>query len=118
MTLKELIDSCHHFEPVRGAVEPGVLSDFASVVHHALAILGMTHGDLADSFEVAESTISRWASGISKPLPHLQRRVVASIAKRGRKMVAAVDAGRFAMPVGESGTSTESERRRTAPAAG
>lgn len=41
--------------------------------------------ELADEFEVSQSTILRWADGVSKPLPRLKQMVVESILNKMRQ---------------------------------
>jgi ribosome-binding protein aMBF1 (putative translation factor) len=87
MTPQELSVVCSSFEPTRH--EPTILSDFARIVQNSFSMLGLYQRDLADDFEVAESTISRWGNGLARPHPQIQRRVVAWIGKRAAKMASA-----------------------------
>ena len=88
MTTQELLAACQSFKPKGATGEANVVSDFAQIVQSALVNLGLYQRDLADDFEVAESTVSRWSSGIAKPHPQIQKLVVAWIAKRAARMTA------------------------------
>lgn len=57
-------------------------TSFAAVLTCGLNTLGMPLRELAVRFEVAESTVSRWASGIARPHPRIQALVVAHLKKR------------------------------------
>lgn len=58
---------------------------FAQIVRKSFSVLGFYQRDLARDFEVAESTVSRWASATAKPHSEIQRLVVAWIGKRAAK---------------------------------
>lgn len=58
--------------------------DFARIVASAVQTLGLYVREFATEFEVAESTVSRWANGIARPHPRVQRLIVAAIEKRIR----------------------------------
>lgn len=88
MTSHELLTACKAFEPKPAGGEARVVSDFAEIVHNAFTSLGLYQRDLADDFEVSESTVSRWGSGIAKPHPQIQKRIVAWIGRRAAKMPA------------------------------
>lgn len=60
----------------------GTPGAFAKIIADSLGILGMYQRELATEFEVSESTISRWASGISCPHPKIQALVLSSLKKR------------------------------------
>jgi hypothetical protein len=51
---------------------------FARIVANA-GVLSRTQADLATSFEVAESTVSRWAKGTARPHPRIQKFVVSEL---------------------------------------
>jgi ribosome-binding protein aMBF1 (putative translation factor) len=87
MTAQELLTACQAFNPKVTTGEARVVSDFAQIVQNAFANLGLYQRDLADDFEVAESTVSRWGNGLAKPHPQIQKRVVAWIGRRAAKMV-------------------------------
>jgi ribosome-binding protein aMBF1 (putative translation factor) len=55
---------------------------FADIVRGALACVGLDQHELATLFQVADSTVSRWASGTARPHPRLQKRVIAAILER------------------------------------
>ena len=52
---------------------------FGTIVHDGLKHLGRKQREFADAFEVAISTVSRWADGSVLPHPVMQRFVVAWI---------------------------------------
>ena len=58
---------------------------FAQLVEQAFAVLGMFQRDLATEYEVAISTISRWAKGTARPHPLLQKQIVKSLAQRNHE---------------------------------
>lgn len=62
---------------------------FAAIIDSATPVLGLYRKELAAEFEVAESTVSRWATGVAKPHPRVQRMIVASLEKRVSKMLKA-----------------------------
>ena len=55
---------------------------FARIVASTIQTLGLYQHELASEFEVAESTVSRWANGVARPHPHAQKLIVAAIEKR------------------------------------
>lgn len=67
--------------------------DFAKIVESACTNLGMNRRDLAVEFEVAESTVSRWANGVTCPLPRMQKLIVTYILKRVSKVLKAQTGG-------------------------
>jgi hypothetical protein len=60
----------------------GSTEAFRHIVAEALHTLGVYQHELARSFQVADSTVSRWASGVARPHPRLQRLIVTSIHRR------------------------------------
>lgn len=82
MTIYELAAICS--KPERRAS-----ADFADVLQQSLLLLGIYQSDLARAFEVAESTVSRWAKGIARPHPAIQKLVLAWIGKRAAKLASA-----------------------------
>jgi len=62
--------------------------DFARIVA-AIQTLGLYQRELASEFEVAESTVSRWANGVARPHPRAQKLIVAAIEKRVRNTLRA-----------------------------
>jgi ribosome-binding protein aMBF1 (putative translation factor) len=60
---------------------------FKEIVQSASQVLGVYRKEVAAEFEVAESTVSRWASGAAKPHPIIQKQIIASLEKRARKML-------------------------------
>jgi ribosome-binding protein aMBF1 (putative translation factor) len=59
-------------------------SSFAQVVSTGLFELSLTQRDLADKFEVAESTISRWSKGTVLPAKLVQKQVTSFFQKKLR----------------------------------
>jgi DNA-binding transcriptional regulator YiaG len=55
---------------------------FARIVAATIQTLGLYQRELASEFEVAESTVSRWANGVARPHPRAQKLIVATIEKR------------------------------------
>jgi len=61
---------------------------FSIILHFSLkAIPQLTHAlspfrSLAEEFEVSSSIVSRWASGVARPHPRIQKLIIASIIKR------------------------------------
>ena len=55
---------------------------FARIVAATVQTLGLYQRELASEFEVAESTVSRWANGVARPHPRAQKSIVAAIEKR------------------------------------
>ena len=55
--------------------------DFTDIVASYIALPGVNLRTIADEFEAAVSTISRWANGVARPMPRMQREVVAYIQK-------------------------------------
>lgn len=87
MTSYQLLEACEKFDPIGTGDQPKVVSDFSIIVQNAFAVLGLYQRDLADDFEVAESTVSRWENGVAKPHPQIQRLVVDWVRKRTAKIV-------------------------------
>ena len=61
--------------------------NFASIIEASCSTLGLYRHELASEFEVAESTVSRWANGIAKPHPRMQKVIIASILKRVSRLL-------------------------------
>ena len=74
MNALELKDLCSSWD--------GSSDAFAEIVTEALDVLGVYQHDLAREFEVAESTVSRWAHGVARPHPRAQKQIVRAIKKR------------------------------------
>jgi len=55
---------------------------FAKIIEATSITLGLYRRELASEFEVAESTVSRWANGVDRPHPRIQKMIVKSILKR------------------------------------
>jgi len=81
MTAVDIKSMCHQWNRSSEA--------FRQIVAAAVATLGVYQRELADEFQVAESTISRWAHGVARPHPRLQDLIVASIGKRAARSVKA-----------------------------
>lgn len=60
--------------------------EFARILQESFTILGLYQRDLARDFEVAESTVSRWAKGTSRPHPQIQRHIIGWISRRAAKV--------------------------------
>lgn len=60
--------------------------------------LGLYLRELAADFEVAESTVSRWARGIARPHPRLQKLIVSDIEKRVQNALKSPDRRHSAPP--------------------
>jgi transcriptional regulator with XRE-family HTH domain len=56
--------------------------DFAEIVNSASTVLNIHRRELAEEFQVAESTVSRWANGVARPLPGMQNLIISYINKR------------------------------------
>ena len=54
---------------------------FAEIVTSYLRLSGSDQRVLADEFEAAISTVSRWANGIAEPRPKMQKLIVAWIGR-------------------------------------
>lgn len=87
MTPSELLAACKQFEASRSSDTGNRVTVFATIVQNSFGVLGLYQRDLADDFEVAESTVSRWGTGLAKPHPQIQRSVIAWIGKRAAKLV-------------------------------
>ena len=59
---------------------------FSKLVAESLEVFGAFQRDLATEFEVAVSTISRWAKGVASPHPRLQKQVVKYLLARAKRM--------------------------------
>ena len=51
--------------------------EVCEAVQHCIKVFGKT--ELADEFEVSQSTIDRWANGVAKPMPKFRALVLAYI---------------------------------------
>ena len=69
LSLLELKHACEHWKI-------GDSAGFQRIVSQFLDQLGAHQRDLASKFEVAESTISRWARGTARPHRLVQRVIV------------------------------------------
>jgi len=79
----ELAARCVAWRALRGG---DATIGFQDIVADALGVLGLYQRELAAEFQVAESTVSRWASGVARPHPRLQGLVVAAIGKRAARV--------------------------------
>jgi hypothetical protein len=68
-------------------------AEFAVAIGSYLGLSGTTQRVLADEFEAAISTVSRWATGRAKPRPRMQKLIIAWIGKCATR---AADAARVA----------------------
>ena len=57
---------------------------FAEIVAAYLDLSGVPQRTIADEFEAAISTVSRWASGTARPHPKMQKLIVSWIGKRAK----------------------------------
>lgn len=55
---------------------------FAGIVEASFRVLGTFQRDLAREFEVAISTVSRWAKGTARPYPLIQKQIVQALQRR------------------------------------
>lgn len=58
---------------------------FSTIVRAGVDVFGRSQRELADEFEVSESTVSRWANGVTRPHPRLQQMVVTAIRRRSQR---------------------------------
>lgn len=96
-TMSELADACK--------VWSGDDAGFAVIVGSYLQLSGTDQRVLADEFEAAVSTVSRWANGITKPRPRMQKLIVAWISKRAARAAEATRVAETARNVGPSASS-------------
>lgn len=61
---------------------------FAELVGASFQVFGTFQRELAHEFEVAVSTVSRWAKGTARPHPLLQKQIVRSLHRRVKGMIA------------------------------
>lgn len=92
--IQDLITSCDNFS--------GDSEEFAAIVAAGLETLDVKQVTFATDFQVAISTISRWAAGKNMPHPAVRSFVVDRIAKRAH---ATANAGK---PSGAYGGGTDS----------
>jgi hypothetical protein len=59
--------------------------EFSWLVQHG-DIAGVSQRALADEFEFAPSTVSRWAAGEALPHKRIQKLVIAGLEKRARRL--------------------------------
>jgi hypothetical protein len=62
--------------------EAGPSVDLFSRIVAGADVLARSQRELAEQFEVAESTVSRWAKGYARPHPRVQRYVVSTLRKQ------------------------------------
>ena len=74
--IQSLISSCETFS--------GESNDFAAIVRLGLEVLDVTQETFATEFQVAISTISRWAAGKNMPHSAVRSFVVDRISQRAR----------------------------------
>jgi hypothetical protein len=55
---------------------------FKDIVYHACLQSPKLEVELSDEFEVSQSTVRRWGTGVAKPHPTTQKLVAASIRRR------------------------------------
>lgn len=67
--------------------EPSTES-FGTLVGESFQVFGTFQRELAHEFEVAVSTVSRWAKGTARPHPLMQKQIVRSLFRRVKGMTA------------------------------
>lgn len=73
-TMSELAGACKAWEADS--------AKFSEIVASFLELSGSSQRDLADEFEAAISTVSRWANGIAHPRTKMQKLIVSWIGRR------------------------------------
>lgn len=63
----------------------GNAAEFSWLVRHG-DIIGVSQRALADEFEFAPSTVSRWAGGDALPHRRIQQLVIADLEKKARRL--------------------------------
>jgi ribosome-binding protein aMBF1 (putative translation factor) len=58
------------------------IETFAGIIEASFEVFGTLQRDLSTEFEVAISTVSRWAKGTARPHPLLQKQIVRSLHRR------------------------------------
>jgi len=61
---------------------------FAVLVDASFQVFGTFQRELAHEFEVAVSTVSRWAKGTARPHPLMQKQIVRALLRRVKGMMA------------------------------
>jgi len=76
--LKEICDAWHEGSDVR----------FAEIVYGALSFIPDGRKKLAREFGCALTTVDRWASGVARPHPRIQRIIVETISRLAVEQIA------------------------------
>ena len=84
MSLRQYFNLCESFER-----EPNT-ELFGRIVAGA-DVLSRSQKELAVQFEVAESTVSRWAKGYARPHPRLQKYVVSKLKTQASRAMKAAE---------------------------
>lgn len=58
---------------------------FAQLLTDGMALVGLSHRQFAAEIQVIPSTVSRWASGATKPLTGMQKLAISKLRKRASK---------------------------------
>jgi hypothetical protein len=82
MTLENFEAACSAW---LSANEPST-ETFAKLVEASFHVFGTFQRELAHEFEVAVSTVSRWAKGTARPHPLMQKQIVRSLHRRVKRM--------------------------------
>lgn len=72
---------------------------FAELVGASFQVFGTFQRELAQEFEVAVSTVSRWAKGTARPHPLLQKQIVRSLLRRAKRVTARPANPGFTAPI-------------------
>lgn len=73
------------FEMAVNAADPKDATLFAWTMGHCLAILQLTHQEIADALGISRPTITRWISGQNAPHPALRKAVYSWLSKRAEQ---------------------------------
>jgi ribosome-binding protein aMBF1 (putative translation factor) len=84
MSLRQYVSLCEQWERTPGH------RVFSQIVAGA-DVFSLSHSDLAQEFDVAESTISRWSKGHARPHRRVQQYVVNRLKKRAERAVKATE---------------------------
>jgi len=63
----------------------GSNEQFAELIREALEDMAISQQVLADEFQVAASTVSRWSRGVARPHPKLQKLIIDRIKKLAKE---------------------------------
>jgi hypothetical protein len=77
VTIKQYRQNCAEWK--------GEPLEFSWLIQHA-DIVGISQRAIADEFEFAPSTVSRWAAGEALPHKRIQKLVIAGLEKKARRL--------------------------------